>query len=307
MKFLVIAHGSFDVFHDEVSGEQRLPGGPLLGLAVMAQTSPNDSIIPMMTIGKSDIDEAVKFCGEFLNIVTDEFIVTKEPTHTVHYYQKAGGRQVQCTPSIGAPIQFRQIKSHLSQADGILISMNSGNDITLETLDEIRIENRNRPVSIHLDVHNLVLGPDDGKGRRYRNIPTWRRWLFQCTTVQLNEVEAAAITPDHMTEEHFVQHALSLGLNGLIITRDEGGVSVSHQEHKKIETRNIPANPNEKPVRSVGCGDFFAAAFLPCYVRTNNIFSAVEFASMVAGWCTQCRMPEDFLIVNKKLKELSLQ
>ncbi len=303
MRILICGHGSFDVIHPKTGTERRFPGGVFTTIAAAAQVAPGETVVPIISVGENEYDEAHLWLGKFPNVDVSSLVVTKEPTHTVHYYQLAKGNNIRCTSTLAEPIPLRAIKPKLAGIDGILIAMNSGSDITLETLDEMRIETQGKSIPLHLDVHNLVLGPDEEHGRPYHSVPTWRQWFFHCDTVQLNEVEAAAITPDHMTEEYFVKQALALGLTGLLITRDERGVTVYHQQHKKILTENLAATISDEVRNTIGCGDVFAGVFLARYLITHNLIKSAREATMIAGWSASFSSPEDLLNIHERLKE----
>jgi len=71
--------------------------------------------------------------------------------------------------------------------------MLSGKDITVETIDEIRLEVRGKKIPIHLDMHCLTIGVNDD-GTRVRNpMADWRRWCFMIDSVQMNEEERPII------------------------------------------------------------------------------------------------------------------
>jgi len=303
MRILICGHGSFDLIHPTTDPERRSPGGVFITIAAAAQAAPEAIIAPIISVGEEEAGEVRAWLEKFSNIDASGLVVTSEPTHTVHYYQKPKGGHTRCTTSLAGPIPIKSIKPKLGGVDGILVAMNSGFDITLETLGEIRMETQSKSVAIHLDVHNLVLGSDEGKGRPYRPVPTWRQWFFHCDTVQLNEVEAAAITPDHMIEEHFVKQALALGLTGLLITRDENGVSVFQQEHKKLISEHIASPAPEETANTLGCGDVFAGVFLTRYLTRRSIIDAARDAAMVAGWNATFSTPDDLYSIQERLKE----
>ena len=135
------------------------------------------------------------------------------PTHRVHYYPKDGGYSNACTKEVADPIPFARIRDLLN-ADGILINMFSGFDITLETLDNIRMAVRPRGTPIHLDYHNLTLGLTPGGERIRRPLPEWRRWAFMVDTVQCNEDEIAGLDSERLTEHQMAGHILTLGVKG---------------------------------------------------------------------------------------------
>lgn len=306
MRLLICSHGSFDVFHPAAGPERRAPGGAFTSLAAMAQVAPDDTIVPLIAIGSDTADEVGEWCRQFPNVDADALVTTQEPTHVVHYYEQPSGSAVRCPVNLSAPIPYKTIRQKLQGIDGILIAMNSGADIVLESLDELRMEVQGKDVSIHLDVHSMVLGRDDGRGRPYRPVPTWRRWFFNCTTVQLNEVEAAAITPDHMIEEHFVKQALALGLSGLCVTRDERGATLFREQHKKIMTDEIAPRSGAEKRSPIGCGDVFAGVFLARLTQTHDLLAAAQGATMVSGWAASFSTAGDLLSIRERLKEQPL-
>ncbi len=303
MRILVCGHGSFDIVHLKTGTERRSPGGVFISIAAAAQVASDDTIAPVISVGEKEYDEVCHWLGKFPNVDVSGLIENKEPTHTVHYYQQTKSDDIQCTPTLAEPIPLRAIKPKLTGIDGILITMNSGFDITLETLGEIRMETQGKSIPIHLDVHNLVLGSAEMHKRPYHPVPTWRQWFFHCDTVQLNEVEAAAITPDHMTEEYFVKQALTLGLTGLLITRDERGVTVYREQHKKMIFEDLAAPLSDEVRNTVGCGDVFAGVFFARYLKTHAIIEAARDAATIAGWSASFSSPEDLLNIQERLKE----
>ena len=92
--------------------------------------------------------------------------------------------------------------------------MISGFDITLETLDLIRMEVRDQGTPIHFDFHSLTLGIDADDKRFRRPLPDWRRWCFMLHSIQLSEQEALGLTTERYNEEDLVNQLMPLMVNG---------------------------------------------------------------------------------------------
>jgi len=176
-----------------------------------------------------------------------------------------------------SPIPFSRIKPHLG-ADGILLNMVSGNDITLDTLDELRMAVRPRAVPIHFDYHNLTLGSGEGGKRQRRPLEEWRRWAFMLDTVQLNEEEIAGLTIERMTEQQTAGHLLTLGVKGVLVTKRERGVTVYRNERKHVMRQDIAVNDGTDLIPSVGHGDVFGASFLYHYLSLADLLASAEKA-----------------------------
>ena len=101
----------------------------------------------------------------------------------------------------------------------VLVNMISGMDITLETLDEIRMDVRDDHVPVYLDVHSLTLGINPDFTRFHRPVEQWRRWLFMVHAVHLNEEEAAILSNERLDEASLAKHVLAMNTTTLHITR----------------------------------------------------------------------------------------
>jgi len=206
----------------------------------------------------------------------------QEPTNRVHlFYQKSGSR-IECSKDISAPIPFDRIRRFLD-VDAILVNMISGYDITLETLDEIRMATRGEKVPIHFDFHSLTLGPAGDGERRRRPVEEWRRWAFMMDTVQLNEEEIAGLPLEPMSEQQTVGHLLTLGVKGVIVTRGERGVSVFRNDQKHVVKTDVPGIPARMESAVTGCGDVFGAAFLYRFSKSSDLLASAEFANRTAA------------------------
>ena len=197
-------------------------------------------------------------------------------------YEQPTGLRVACASDIAPSIPFDRIKKFLG-TDAVIVNMASGFDITLETLDMIRMEVRPRSIPIHFDYHNLSMGVSGNSERFRRPLPDWRRWAFMNASVQLNETEALGLALEKLTEAQIVGHLLTLGVRGVLITRGAGGSSVFTSEHKKVLRRDFPAAGSAAGHDPTGLGDIFGAAFVFHHAEHADIAAAAEFANSAAG------------------------
>ncbi|MFN0159379.1 MAG: carbohydrate kinase family protein [Bacteroidota bacterium] len=283
MNFLVIGHLCKDVIHLPDGTEVRSYGGIYYAVAALATLlGPSDSVVPVFGVNKTDHADIIKQLAAFPNVETSGIFKFDDPTNEVHLFYKDAQARIECSKHISKPIPFEKIRRHLS-VEGILVNMISGSDITLETLDNIRMAIRSHEVPIHFDYHSLTLGINEKFERFRRPLVDWRRWAFMTDTIQLNEEEIAGLDGQNMTEEQTIKHLLTLSVKGVLVTRGEKGVTLYENDKKKVVRHDIPGEPVKRPQDATGCGDVFGAAFLMQYVKTKDMKTAAEFANRIAA------------------------
>ena len=289
MTITVIGHLCIDEIHlPENEGgngaQEKLFGGIFYSLATLANlVGPGDRIQPVLGVGEQEYESFKKSLESLPGVDTKGIYKFKGSSNHVHLFYKAGkNNRIECSNHIAEPIPFSRIKQFLD-ADGILINMVSGFDITLETLDSVRMAVRDARTPIHFDFHSLTLGIDPENKRFRRPVTDWRRWCFMLNSVQMSEHEALGLTAEHFDEQTLVNHLMPLMVNALVITRGERGVSAILQENKKLTRHDFPAVSSGPTIDPTGCGDVFGAAFLYHYILRKNYRNAAEFANRVAG------------------------
>jgi sugar/nucleoside kinase (ribokinase family) len=283
MNITVIGHLCLDVIHHPDGSETESYGGIFYSVATLANLlGESDCITPVVGVGKNEYDAFIERISQYPNIETKGIYKFEGSTNRVHLFYEPTGTRIECSKDISAPIPFQSIKPHL-KTDMILVNMVSGFDITLETLDEIRIHIRERSTPIYLDCHSLTLGIKDDNTRFRRPVDTWRRWLFMLHAAQMNEEEAAGLTPDHLDEHDLSKLTLALMTKALFITRGAKGFTLWQEDHKQIF--RFDSEPHTKnAIDPTGCGDVFAAAYCAHYLTSGNILASAQFANRVAGW-----------------------
>jgi hypothetical protein len=164
------------VLHAPDGSEREEGGGLLRALATLSAAGGKvDRFIPVAGAGKKELPTIRERLGALSGVETDGLFGIETPLHRVHYYFRNTEDFVECAKELAPPIPFSKIRSHLD-VNGILINMISGVDITLDTLDEIRMAVRDDGIPIHLDIHSLTLGVNERHERFRRPLPDWRRW-----------------------------------------------------------------------------------------------------------------------------------
>ena len=284
MKFLVVGHFAIDVIHRPGGKEDEQYGGIYHAVATLsALSNGNDRILPVFGVHRGEHAGIVAALGQLSNVDPAGIFPTDEPTHRIHTSPGANGSVTVCAQDIMKPIPFESLRKYLS-VDGILVNMVSGFDISLETLDNLRMEIRGDKIPLLFDYHNLTRGLTAKHERFRRPLENWRRWAFMVDIVQLNEEEIAGMTVEKLPEEQAVGHLLTLGVKGVAVTRGSNGATLFHSEHKHVHRSDIAGVPVSDPAPDViGCGDVFGAAMLSRYVRTGDLVAAAEFANTVAA------------------------
>ncbi len=307
MKITVIGHLCLDTIHhsgtDKEKKDEQQFGGIVYSIATLAAlASPNDSIIPVFGVGKNDHDRLQTWFSQYPNIDPSGVYLLEGPTNEVHlHYQPGETGRTECSLNIAPPIPFDRLKPHLN-SDAILINMISGFDITLETLDRIRMEVRDRGTPVHFDFHSLTLGLDPAAQRFRRALSDWRRWCFMLHSIQMSEEEAAGLTAERYDETGLINQLMPLMVNTLIITRGDRGATIVQQSHKKLTRRDLPA-AEAGAIDPTGCGDVFGAAYLFRYVQTRDSSEAAAFANRVAAFNSTFPGPDGLHRLPEYLKQ----
>jgi sugar/nucleoside kinase (ribokinase family) len=289
MVITVIGHLCKDIVHlpsGEVTDTPKESfGGIIYSLFTLANLMGEKDIIqPVFGVGQADHESLLEILKDYKNIDTSGIFKFKGTTNQVHlFYQQDAQTRIECSKDISAPIPFSKIKSYLD-GDGVLINMISGSDITLETLDTIRMEVREKGIPIHFDFHALTLGIDQEYKRFRRSLTDWRRWCFMLNSIQMSQEEAHGLTAEKLDEHNLINQLTALMVSTFLITRGKNGVSVIVQdEHKKLTRQDIAGTSFGDAVDTTGCGDVFGATYFYQQLKLKDNFQAADFANKVAA------------------------
>ncbi len=306
MKITVIGHLCMDVIHHEDETETQSYGGIFFSVVTLANLlNENDTIVPVFGVGDKEYEAFLERLKQYPNVDTSGIFKFSGPTNQVHLFYKKGTERIECSKHISEPIPWKKIKSKLD-TDIVLVNMISGFDLTLETLDEIRLAIRDDRIPLYMDVHSLTLGIKEDFTRFRRPLEAWRRWLFMLHAVQMNEQEAEGLTFEDFDDVTLANQVLALNTKVLVLTRGDKGFSSFIDDRKHVRRIDSPGVINDQARDSTGCGDVFAAAYCASYGYSKNIQEALVFANKVAAAKTQYQGSDEidnlseFRIVAKK-------
>ncbi len=283
MKFLVIGHLCMDVIHPPEGEEIQSYGGIYYSVATLATLlGAQDQVMPVFGVNKADYQPLLDHLSRFPNVDPSGIFKMDEPTNRVHLFYKDAHQRIECSKDIAPPVPYAKIRRRLS-ADGILVNMISGNDITVDTLDHIRMAVREHNIPIHFDYHSLTLGVKNNHERFRRPVEDWRRWAFMTDTLQFNEEEIGGLTVEKMTEKQTIGHLLTLSVKGVLVTRGSNGATLYRSDKKHVVQEDIPGLKVDRPLDATGCGDVFGAAFLLRYVQSKDLLAAATYANEIAA------------------------
>ncbi len=301
MKFTVIGHFCVDISHNKNGSETKQYGGIYNVVSALANiASEKDTIIPVFGVGEREFYGVKDKLSRYSNVDCSAMYSYAGESNQMHLYAQ-GKQQTLCSKHIGAPIPFKKIEPYLN-AHGVLINMESGSDISLETLDEIRLAIREKKTALHLDMHNLTLGTNPDYSRFPRQMSDWRRWCFMVNSIQLNENEAAHLAMETYDNEMLAKQMLPLMVNALCITRGANGVTVYQQEHKKLLTETIEGVAVKNVVDDSASGDIFGAAFFYNTCSSQNNVEAARLANAKAATSVSYSGEEKFLMLKEQEK-----
>lgn len=310
MVITIIGHLCKDIVHLPDDGEtlNESFGGIMFTLLTLANLMGEKDIIqPVFGVGQADYEALIGQLAQYKNIDTSGIFKFKGQTNQVDlYYQNHAQTRIECSKNISAPIPFNRIRSYLD-GDGVLINMISGSDISLETLDYIRMEIRERNIPIHFDFHSLTLGIDQEFKRFRRPLTDWRRWCFMLNSIQMSEEEVIGLSAERYNEHTLINHLMPLMVGTLIITRSNQGVTVIVQDiHKKLTRKDFESVKFGEPIDSTGCGDVFGSAFFYHYLKSKDSFIAAEYANKVAALNATFKSAQELEGLRTKLESLGV-
>lgn len=287
MTITVIGHPCYDVIQHPDGSETESLGGIFFAVAALANLlKETDKIMPVFGIGKSDYDDFIEKLKKYPNVDCSGIFKFNNQTNRVRLVYSSTEKRIECSRQIAEPIPWKRIKPFL-ETDMVLINMISGFDITIETLDEIRMELRENKTPIYLDVHCLACGVGADQTRFYTQVATWRRWLFMLHGVQMNEDEAGAMTGVKYTDMELANNILALDTKVLHLTRGRAGSTLFIDSHKQVKRHDIPPVEPKMAIDTTGCGDVFGAAYCAYYLKSKNIPVSAKFANRVASFNAQ--------------------
>jgi hypothetical protein len=252
--------------------------------ALAALTRPEDTIHPVFGVGAKDLDEVKDLLRSLPQVDVSGIFPVKGTTNEVTLiYGQPGTARIECSSQIADPILLARIKPYLD-TNGVLVNMVSGSDITLESLDHIRMNTRDARIPIHFDFHSLTLGIDPQAKRFRRPLTDWRRWCFMLHSVQMSEEEAAGLSAERYDEPSLINQLMPLMVQAMLITRgDRGATLITQDVHKRLTRHEIPP-VQVHTLDPTGCGDVFGAAYFSSVLAGMDHLQAATRANAIAAF-----------------------
>ncbi|HEY5535540.1 MAG TPA: carbohydrate kinase family protein [Ignavibacteria bacterium] len=299
MKYLVIGEPCVDVIHKADGDKIHSYGGILYSvIALSVLSAPEDEILPVMNLGEDEYENITGILKGYSNINMDGVYKVGHPTRKVNLYYNIynSGKSARLEQSTDPTytLDYKDSEKFLPGADGVLVNMISGVDITLDTLKKLRTNFNGK---IHMDLHNLVMKTNPDGTREHTHLENYQEWCTNTDTLQMNEFEISSLSKVKKLEYEIAEEILlspDSRVSGLIVTRGIDGVSGYTKTEKKylnekyqdIDKYAIRAIENPRFVDTTGCGDVFAASFLLHYSKNKDFIKSIYFANRIASYKT---------------------
>lgn len=271
MKLLVIGHSVFDFINDSKSIKESA-GGIHYTISALNRLKTDDDEIFLCS--QFD-DESYKYFKAEYEKINKIYLNKTNRIPRVHLNLFKTSERHE---------KYENITNNLSltirdynEFDGILINMITGFDITLDQLQNIRM---NYTGLIFIDVHTLSRGLDDNYRRNFRTIPNFNEWAKCLDIIQVNELEIFTLS-NSKSEQEIIREMFSYGIKILCITKGDKGAEVFYKEDEKIRSHYVKANKVDN-TNIVGCGDTFGATFFYNYIRNGNVIDSLNIAVKTA-------------------------
>ncbi|MCU0452456.1 MAG: carbohydrate kinase family protein [Bacteroidetes bacterium] len=286
MDLTVIGHLSKDNILGPVEGAPPVVqyGGIMYSVATLAALAgPDDTIHPVFGVGQKDLEEVKELLRSLPHVDISGIFPVKGMTNDVTFiYGPPKAPRIECSSHIADPVLLSRIKPYLD-TNGVLVNMVSGSDLTLETLDHVRMNTREARIPIHFDFHSLTLGIDPQARRFRRPLTDWRRWCFMLHSIQMSEEEAAGLSAERYDEPTLINQLMPLMVQALLITRsDRGATLITQDVHKRLTRHDIPG-VSVNTQDATGCGDVFGAAYFSSVVSGASHLEAATKANAAAA------------------------
>jgi len=275
MKILIIGHSVVDKIYAD-NQEMIKPGGIFYStISFLNLINDNDRLFLMTNFDKLSYNY-FSFVYDKINLELSAE-VEKVPIVNLKIYNNRERDETyeNFTSKINVNLNF-----NYSQFNGIFLSLITGLDISLENLHRLR---RLYDGPIYMDVHSLARGIENNK-RYFRKIPDSAEWIKCVDILQANENEVKTIC-EFDDEIQIAKFVLRNGPKILLVTKGKVGARLFIMRNNEIESAFIPAI-KVNPVNHVGCGDTFGASFFYSYIHSNDIYYALKFANIAAGYST---------------------
>jgi hypothetical protein len=278
MNILVLGHLVLDEIHTFDNKVIESFGGVYFPLSAFSNTvADDDTIHPVFPVGH-DAWKAFHEAAELLRCTDVRGCVRVDQANTrVRLFHDAQSQyNTQLVTSL-SPVPFAAFSGLLPAVDLVYINMMTGDDITIDTAEELR---RNTTALTYLDLHMIVYRVRKDGHRELSPASTWKRWVNVADIIQCNERELRALIDPAQNEAESIRTVFSHSdLRMIVVTKGEHGATVYTRQGGVI---HIPPVPASTIIDSTGCGDTFGSVFSYTFRKTNDIAAAGRNAALAA-------------------------
>ena len=261
-------------------------GGILYSAVTIATLSKEFDVHPVSWIGKDHHSAVIDLLSSFHNIHNEGIQNNPNGTNENLIRYKADQDREETLVSRVPPIFFEMISPHLD-ADLILVNLISGFDLSLDTL---QMTKRNNKGIVYLDLHSLTLGIE-ANGRRFpQKIDHWEEWVGSCDILQANSHEVSRLLSMKFDSRESYDTAgfrlLESGPRVVMITFGGEGSTLYYRTERVKTSISIPGK--KKRIKdTTGCGDVFGGSFVVSYLQKKDPVEALHFANQIAAKSTR--------------------
>jgi len=258
----------------------RQLGGILYQAATLCALGERTRLFANLADGlASEVDALV---DGWTTLSRDGLFRVRGPGNLVHLFYPEKGERREVLESTVPAIEPERVIRALPQLDALIMVLNSGYDLTLESWRAVA---EAAVCPVWFDIHSLTLERVLGEPRPYRSIPEWKKWAEGASYLQANRKEIACMLghPDSPVGpaeiDTVCRDALDLGVKAVFVTLGkEGGLAATAEG-----TRRIGLADDGRPKDTTGCGDVFCAATVSRLVRGDGPAEAASFGISLAS------------------------
>ncbi|MHA1648896.1 MAG: carbohydrate kinase family protein [Candidatus Helarchaeota archaeon] len=274
MTIFVIGHLAIDeVIIDGKERPYSLGGTAAFSSIVCSRLAAPENVSVISKIGPD-------FPETFLSILTkfnvDIQYIKRVKRHSTRYVLEYWNDERKLTlKSVCAPITIEDFPKGITNANLIYFGP-IANEIPLETIINTKeISNS----LLALDIQGLIRFRDSDGTLYFRSSEKIDEILSYIDIVKLDLAEAQIVTGASKLRD-ITTYLSQLGLKLFIITKSRGG-SILYYDGKIVK---IPAILLKQIYNTTGAGDCFFSSFLVEYLRTNDPFVAIQFATKAVSY-----------------------
>lgn len=293
MKLLLIGSSVLDYIYKDKTCINK-PGGVYYSALGLSSIIPQINQLYLLTNYTNDYYRLVEQVYSKFNL-TNSTIVNDIPI--IHLSLHPDKERDECYQNLSNPLVIDN-KIDYKQFDGIFINMITGFDISVDTLEKIRVVKKG---ILYCDIHSLARGIGENNKRTFRKIPMIERWLKCLDIIQVNESEFLTLS-DSNDKEQIIDEIFNYGVKGLIITKSKKGVEGYFKEMNTIKKYFLDAE-SVNSINSVGCGDIFGSVFFYSYICHKDFGYSLRTANYFAGLFSTYARYDNFIINLEKQHE----